>query len=326
MLTALVAMAATVSAPQAEPVDLYRQFTKGETLKYSVKAHMLTETSDINTSAIPQEVDILYDFSLLFKGVDEGGFAKVDYKRPTVTQIDGETADRPPISTKVKVDMHYEMDLSPINELTNIKDLGKINDKASGGGGYSLKQQRMIRTLKENGVAPAVAVQLGGFEQDLYRMALFVGSFDNALDLNPKLPLDEVVPGDTWSKTVSYQPQAVKGTDGKQQEVQRLDMQYKYDGVVDAGGKKVHQITATVNLDTDAAKYYNQGSSAARTGLQALPLRFNTEIIFTLDLATKRTLSANAKTTGGYEVVLTQISQALIKEKITGTASMKLLP
>lgn len=320
MVTSFIAAVALVGNQQ--PVELYRQFKKGETWKYQVRSHLITEQSQAGVSAIPDEVDINYDWTATVKEVDEGGFATVIYKRPVMIQILGETADRPPLTQKIPVDMNVQLKLSPINEITDVLDLAKPDPKKNGGGNAS----KLIRSLTEAGVPAPTALQLGGFQQDLYQMALMVGSLDSSLDFNPKLPLDGVKIGETWKKTVSYQPQQLKGSN--KQAVQRLDMEYKYDGIMEVDGKKVERISATIHLDTDAALYINQllGTTPGQSGLKSFPLKLDSQITFDLDPKTKLCLKANSATQGSWQILLAGQSQPYQQETLKGRATMKYIP
>lgn len=327
MLTAIIAVATSAWSMQAEPTEVYRTFVKGETYSYSVKAHMLVEQSSDFVSAIPDEVDILYDFTAKVLSVQEGGFARLLYSRPTITEVEGENADHGPIPHVEKVNMLYELGVSPINEVTDSKDVSKDKDKdKKGGGGVSAEVLNRAQKLMARGVPAKTALQLGGFQSDLYRLCLFVGSMDSALDFNPKLPLDEVKIGDTWKKTVSYQPQKVKGDANNKQAIQRLDMVYKYEGPMEVDGKKITRISASVSLDTDAAEYINQmmGTRPSQSGLKSFPLKFHTDINFDLDPKTNDTLLAKAKTKGEWQIELAGQSTPAVKELISGEAQMKL--
>lgn len=314
IVTAL--LAAAVAIPQAEPVELYRQFTKGEKLDYQIRSHLQTEVKQIGMAYFqPQELDINYDFSLEVQNVKNEGFAQVIYRRPTMTQIDGETADSAPVKSTEKVDWNLSMTISPINEITDLKDLSQAKARTP-----------LFSRLASPAPAPGVGQMSLPFVQDLYQMALFIGSMDSNLDLSPKLHYAEVAPGDTWQRTVSYQPQAVKGDKDKQQ-VQRLDYTFTYNGLVDYEGKKAHKITGTLHLDTDAAKFINQmqGTLPSQSGLEKLPLKLDQEIVFLLDEKTKHTLSARATSTGGWYVKVAGVDQPVREEKIRGRTTLKLV-
>jgi hypothetical protein len=160
--------------------------------------------------------------------------------------------------------------------------------------------------------------------EELQRLAMFVGDLNSSLDFAPKLPFDEVVPGDTWERTVSYQPQKMKS--GKTVN-QRLDYTFTFDGVKQWKGIDIHQITATLNLDTDAAPWLNElyGVSDRESDLAKMPLTMDAKIIFRLDMKTGLTLSAFAESKGGWEVFLKlDVQKSVAVQKIKGRTSLKL--
>ncbi len=305
-------------------VELVRKFTKGEKLAYQVRSHLLLERSSYQFPiGIPNELDINYDSTMLVKDVKADGFASVEYRRPTITEIEGETAESPPKSKTEKVDFNLTMTLSPINEVT---EMSKIEDpktkKGGGGGGGGL----LLADLPV-GLAPKARQAALSFVTDLYRLALCIGSLDSSLEFNPKLPLDEVKVGDTWKRTVSYQPQALKGEGGKQA-VQRLDLTYRYDGPMQVKGKNIERVSASLSLDTDAADFVNKsmGTTSSKSGLKALKLKINSTIIFDLEPKTLKTLSAKADTKGSWTMFVIQLGdQPAVEEKITGNSTLALV-
>jgi len=313
MLTA-VAFAAFLNQGD---IELQRKFTQGQKLTYQVKSHILVEHSEINLPiGIPEELDINYESSLLFKEVKPTGFATVEYRRPTMVEITGETAQSAPKSKTEKVDINYTMQLSPINEIT---EAVKLEDKKGG-------TSKLMRSYTALPVAPPTAQLIGQFSGELYRLALWIGSMETSLEFNPKLPFEDVKPGDTWKRTVSYQPQALKGGKGKQA-VQRLDLTYKYEGRAQVNGKEVERITATVKLDTDAAPFVNQllDMKPGESGLKALKLKMDSNLVFDLDPKTLLTLTAKSKSKGSWSLYLTRFGdQPRVEEQITGESSLKL--
>lgn len=311
--TALLASA--IATGQDQPVELYRQFKKGEKLEYQIKSHLQTEIKQIGAAFfLPRNLDINYNYSIDVSDVKNEGFADIVYRRPSMTQIEGETADSGPVTTTSKVDWKLAMTISPINEITNLTDLSE-------GGGSSLYSRLGFYGAAGGGGQISVP-----FVDELYRMVLFVGDLDSALDLAPKLHFTEVAPGDTWQRTVSYQPQAVKGSKDQHQ-VQRLDYTYTYNGLVDYEGKKAHKITGVLKLDTDAAKFINQaqGTLPSQSGLEKLPMKLDTEVTFYLDQNTKHTVSARATSKGSWSIKLAGIDQPIREERISGRTSLKLL-
>ena len=267
---------------------------------------------------LPQEFDVNYRFALTVENARPDGFATVLYERPTMTLIDGETAERPPKQTVEKIGWKLRLTLSPINELTEVKDLSeKKKDGGKAGSGRFHVASLPIAAVQDGGVGKMI--------QELNSLAMFVGNLDSSLDFAPKLPFDTVQAGATWKKTVSYQPREIKGTD--KQAVQRLDYVYKYEGLADVEGRKVHRVTASLDLDTDAAKFINQsmGTKPEESGLKELRLKMKANLTFDLDKDTKTTLRAEGLSEGGFAIVTTQSDQPVYQEKIKGRTTLRLL-
>lgn len=322
MFTAVIALGLLGSAPQAAPVELVRTFQKGKTYSYEVKSHLLTEAREPTlTTFIPSEIDINYDFNYLVKELRPGGFGYLVYKRPFIYQIEGETAESAPKTEKIKVDYNMGLDVSPINAVTNIKDLNPPKPPTKGGG-----LKRLEAVLTSRGVSRETQLDIFGFVISIYQLALGIGSLDSALDFNPKLPVDEVKVGDTWKKTVSYQPQELKGSKG-QQAVQRLDMTFKYEGLVTVGNATYQRITATVSLNSDAALFVNQlmGTKPEESGLRKMPLQFTTNLSFDLDPKTLDTVRGSTSTKGAWSLEVSGSNEPVMEEKLQGKASIKLV-
>jgi len=315
----MVSLIAFLLTDRADEVELARKMTTGEKLAYEVKSNLMAEIKAGDMSFfLPQEFDVNYKFTMTVENARPDGFATVLYERPTMTMIDGETAERPPKETVEKIGWKLRLTLSPINELTDVKDLSekKKKDGKSGDGRIRLWG------------APVAPIQDGGVGrmiQELNSLAMFVGNLDSSLDFSPKLPFDSVKPGSTWKKTVSYQPREIKGTD--KQAVQRLDYVYTYEGLADSGGKKVHRVTAKLDLDTDAAKFINQsmGTKPEESGLKELRLRMKANLSFDLDSETKTTLRAEGASEGGFAIVTTQRDEPVYEEKIKGHTTLRLV-
>jgi hypothetical protein len=298
--------------PQAKPVELLRKFAVGEKSAYSVNAEMTVESrsGSLNTF-IPEDITIRYLFNTEVTKLETDGFAKMRFIRPTITEIEGETFERPPKTKIEKLNQDVLLTVSPINEVTDVKDLAKKPVTTKGGGRW------MTGATQAN--------PIGQFIGDIYRLVLFIGPFDSSLDLAPKLPLDEVNIGDTWKKTVGYQPQTLKGTQKKA--VQRLDYTYKYEGPKTVNGKQIIRISAVMDLDTDLGAFINQliGEDASKTGLKGIPLQVKGRIDFDLEPKTLKTLLAVAKTEGGFKVLLTDDDDPIAEERFKGQTVLKLV-
>ncbi|MBS1714293.1 MAG: hypothetical protein JST30_08135 [Armatimonadetes bacterium] len=320
----MISLIALLLLPGQDEVELARKMTTGEKLDYEVRSNLMAEIKAGDMSFfLPQEFDVNYKFSMTFENARPDGFATVLYERPSMTLIDGETAERPPKQTVEKIGWKLRLTLSPINELTDVKDLsekkkdGKDGKDGKGGNGQLRAVGRLPRSVQDGGI--------GRMIQELNSLAMFVGNLDSSLDFSPKLPFDSVQPGATWKKTVSYQPREIKGTD--KQAVQRLDYVYTYEGLADSGGKKVHRVTAKLDLDTDAAKFINQsmGTKPEESGLKELRLRMKALLTFDLDKDSKATLRAEGASEGGFAIVTTDRDEPVYQEKIKGHTTLRLL-
>lgn len=330
MIAATLSFIAVLAGVQGAPVKLQRAFTKGQKLNYEVKSTMNIESREFGLDTwMPEDLDIQYKYSLEVVQNKPDGIVDLKYLRPTMTEIQGETADSPPKSRVEKVNMDLLLTLSPMNEILKIQDLAKKPDpkkpdpKKPGGGG--------LKALVSPGLAPTGA-QLGGvlgqFVNEIYRLSLFLGPLDSSMDFAPRLPFDDVAPGDTWKRTVGYTPQKLKGTKDGKLAVQRLDYTYTYKGIVDSNGKKVHRVTAALDVKTDLAEFIHQtyDVKSDETGLKEIPLEFKGEILFDLDLKTMQTLRAVGTSQGGFKLSVNQVKdRPVIEQKLKGRTVLRLL-
>ncbi len=314
--------------PEAKPVTLARVFTKGEKLQYAITSNLHTEARQYGLQTfIPDDLDLSYKFTSEVKDLKSDGVAVLRYARPNIVAVEGATAERPSKTTVDKIDWIYDLTVSPINAILEEKDLNpkkppkKKSDGDDGGdGGLKLFAHMPVR-----GQDP-LGGMMGQFIGELYRLSLNIGSMDSALDFSPKLPLDEVKVGDTWKQTVSYEPQTMKGKNGKQA-VQRLDYTFTYRGLVTVSGKQYHRVSATLDLNTDLGSFINQllDAKPSETHLKGIPLKLKQKIDFDLDMANKRTVAAHSAAEGGFNITITDTDEPLIEEKLTGTTDMHLV-
>jgi hypothetical protein len=277
----------------ADAVDLGRVFTKGEKLTYQVRSLLNAESraGELRTW-IPEDLNMDYDFTMEVQDVKTEGISSVHYQRPKMTITEGETFDQTPKAKVEKVNFDLMMTISPINEILDFKDIAKKPPEGS-------KKKGVF------GPNPKQASQdafIGQFITEIYRLALFTGSFDSSLDISPRLQGTSVKPGDTWQKTVGYSPQKTKST--KKNIVQRLDYQYKYVGPITQNGKTFQRVEADLNLNTDLSEFINDtfDVQSDETGLKKLPLHIKAHIIWSLDPVTHHPVYAEATSEGGYEV------------------------
>ncbi|MCW5939426.1 MAG: hypothetical protein KF884_02150 [Fimbriimonadaceae bacterium] len=321
-MIALLVISALSAWPQEE-VSLERKFKAGERLEYSVDCslHMEYKGSGMQFY-MPQEFDVSYRFTTQVQTLLHDGFAQVVYERPSMTFTDGENASSPPRTTVEKTAWKFQLDLSPINEITKAKDLNPQRPQGKGDDKSHWNHAGPGQEVTQEGTPDPLVPMI----RELRGLALFLGNLDSSLDLNPKLPLDPVKVGSTWKKTVSFQPR--KLADSDRQAMQRLDMTYRYDGLVQSDGKPVHRVTAMVDLDTDAAPWLNQifGVKPDESDLAAVKLVLKTKIEFDLEPVTLTTLRAGAESNGEISITLAQNKDTPIyTEKLKGKSAMNLV-
>lgn len=317
MLSTLFCLAVLHPA-QDSPVQLARVFHQGEKDQYVVKAALQVETRPYGLQTfLPQDVDISYKFNTEVKAMKADGICEMEYHRPTITQVEGETANTPPRTTVEKLNMNALLTVSPINEILQMKDLNPPKKDKGGGGRSSL-------ALTKRGTRRSAAQDIGQFIGEVFRLSAFVGGFDSGLDFNPKLPYDAVKVGETWKRTVGYSPQKM-GATGKSA-VQRLDYLYTYKGLVDVEGQKFQRVTVDLKLDTNVADYINQIYGKEQTGLRGIKLKLNGSIDFDLDPKSFKTIRAVAKSEASVSIEVTEVPSEPVQEQhIKGTTTMSLI-
>ncbi len=324
LIAQLLFVTAASVLPQAKDpsVSLGRVFVKNEKLAYEIRSSLHSEHRVRGLQTwIPEDLDLNYDFTTVVEDLKADGIAVVHYQRPVMHEIEGETVDAPPKDNVIQSNIDFRLTVSPLNEILEMKDLTDKGGKPTKKGGFT--------SLAPVGVERRQA-QLGGllsqFVSEMYRLSLFAGSFESALDFAPKTPLDEVKVGDSWKRTVGYQPQKLKGK-GDKQAVQRLDYTFTYKGIVESDGKKVYRVEGTLDLKTDLGDFVNQlvGMKPEDTGLKKVPLTMKSTIEFDLDLKTKHTILAEAKTESGFGVFVTDFpDEAVQEDKIKAHTTMRL--
>ncbi|HEY3781823.1 MAG TPA: hypothetical protein VGL56_12120 [Fimbriimonadaceae bacterium] len=298
-----------------KPVTLQHTGKAGEKLSYSVKSHVQVEVRQVGLETwLPNDLDLNYTFTEQVTEIKPGGMMAIHYKRPTMTVIQGETYDTPEKTTVDKLNLDYGLTVSPINEIVAEKDLNPQKPKGSA----------YIHLHSKSGWKQGAASILD-FVGEIYRLALNTGSMDGSLDFAPKLPLDDVKPGDTWKKTVGFSPQKLKGKN--KNAVQRLDYTYTYVGVMDSNGKNVYRVTADLSTSSNLAEFFFEatGLNSEDTLIKAIPLNLKQHIDFDLDMKTGETLHAQSQATGGFSIQTTESEQALHEERFKGGTELNLL-
>ncbi len=311
VLTSLLAISSIFGVQAGDaPVSLGRVFVKNEKLAYEVRSSLNAQRRMRGLITwIPEDLDLNYDFTTFVEDMKADGIAVLNYKRPLIHKIVGETFNSPPKESDEKVNMNFRLTVSPINEILEAKDLNeKPSKKPAGGLNLMLSSKGPPQGSLEN--------ILGQFVGEMFRLSLFAGSFDSALDFAPKTPFDTVKVGDSWKRTVGYQPQKLQGK-GNKQAVQRLDYTFTYKGIVQSEGKKVYRVEGSLDLKTDLAEFINQmvGMKPEDTGLKKVPLSMKSTILFDLDLKTRHTVLAQAKTESGYALFITDYPDDAVEEQ-----------
>ncbi len=321
MVLSSIAASLLISTTPVAPVELRRLFTKGEKAQYKIHSSMNAEVrqGDLETW-IPQDLDLIYKFNYEVKEMKADGICVMRYLRPILTEIQGETYDSPPKTKNEKQNLDFELTVSPVNEVLELKDLAKKPEKPP------KKKPPALNFIAERG-NPQLQAFVGQFIGEIHRLALYIGALDSSLDFSPPLPLLEVSPGDSWKKTVGFSPQKLKDK-GDKFAVQRLDFTYIYKGIIESNGIKVHRIEGSLSLSSDLAAFIHQTFNVKSnvTGLKEIPMQMSSKIEFDLDVKTCVTLRARATTTGGFRVLpISTPDKAIEEEKFNSRSSLDLL-
>lgn len=325
ILSTLAAVASLAFAPNEPVVNLGRVFTPKEKLSYAIRSHLTAERKPRGLQTfIPMDLDINYDFSIQVLRSRPDGIAVVRYQRPTMTQIDGETFEAPPKKKVEKVNWDMQMTLSPHNEVLDMKDIPK-----KPAGKKPAPKKKSQRDLYFASPAAQIRLEdfLGQFVSEVYRLSLFVGNLDSALDLAPKTPFEAIPVGHEWKQTVGYQPQKLRGRGGKQA-VQRLDYTYTYKGLVQTAKGPMHRVEGRLNFSNDLSEFINQlfEVNADKTGLKSAPLKMDATILFDLDPKTRHTVAANAQSTANFKIIATDnANDPIVEELIKSRTSLRLV-
>ena len=309
---------ALLASSDPAPFTLTRRFVQNEKLAYNVSSHITAEVREKGLETfIPEDLDIDYGFNYTVEALKADGIAVVRFQQPSTTETQGETATSGPRAKTEKSDKVYEMTVSPINELLDLKDVtppkpAKKKPKPAETAFWALSAARPQ--------SPIFSDYIG----EMHRLALFVGN----LTFAPSLPLEPVKVGDTWKRTVSYQPQKLKGKN--KSVVQRLDYTYSYLGPMKVDGKSVVRVEAKLDLNTDLGDYLRTimaeyGMDEKETNIKTIPLHMKATIDFDLDPTTRHTLTAAATSEGGFEINIKDESDAVYEERFKGRTSLELV-
>lgn len=314
MIVPLLLAIATIQTG-GKAVTLNRVFAANEKYTYDVKSHITLESRARQLETfLPEDFDMNYTFTAQVKEMKTDGIAVIHYQRPTVTETQGETYQHTPESKVDKLNLDYLLTVSPINEIlerTDLKPQGK---------NLKWQSEEAVDSVQDDQSLDQVAT----FVRELYRLALFNGPLESSLDFAPKLPFNDVKPGDTWKRTAGYTPQKLQDKTG-QSAVQRLDYTYTYRGPIQENGKTYERVTADLKLDTDIAPFANQYLTTGDLKLAKMPMTLNATIYFDLDPKTYDTISARATSQGGFQVyVSSDPSTVYFEAKLKGTTELNL--
>lgn len=324
-MTSVAALAVLfISQGADKPVELGRKFTLGEKLTYVTRAQFTEEQrSGMLQTFIPEDFEMSYRHTIEVKKMKADGIAEVLYTRPHMTIVTGDTSESQAKSTVEKLDWKLQLDVSPINEVLEMKDLNppKKDTAPKGGGGLLNTLRTMGAQSQTDGIALSLLFEFVG---EVQRMAFFVGSLDTGLDLAPKTPFEEVEKGSTWKRTVGYSPQKLKGR-GDKQAVQRLDYTYEYQGITKSKeGKDVYRIQAKVKLDTDLIEFAKQLAGTTGSFLKSVPLKLDATIDFDLDINTMHMVKALATSEGSFSIMPKGAAQPVVEDRFKGRTTVKL--
>ena len=312
-----------LAAQDPAPILLRREYVPHQKFAYAVRSSLHSERRDKHlVTWMPSDLDINYDFSLVVEALKSDGIAIVRYRRPSTTEIEGETFDSPEKTTVSRSDVDLRLTISPFNEVLEMKNL---RPKATSLGGranwlayHSSHRPRSFLRSQDADFATQ-------FVGELERLSLFVGNLDSTLDLAPRTPFRALKIGDAWKQTVGYQPQRIKGKD--EQAVQRLDYTYTFRGLVDGEKGKVLRVEAKLDFSNDLADFIRQLTAADsdQLGLQRFPLGLKATILFDLDPKSKITLRADAASEASFEVFVPNRDDPVYEQRMKGHTTLSLV-
>ncbi|MHB8635025.1 MAG: hypothetical protein ACYC96_00970 [Fimbriimonadaceae bacterium] len=317
----LLALAFGAAQSAATPVFLKHTFLKGLKSEYSVDANLqIDERSGNLDTFLPHEIEYQYKFFTRTLDVSDG-IATLRYSRPSIIEIKGPTVDSDPIPKTEKLDQLATLQLSPINQVLDYKDQTPGRKKTSDDPASLVTENAVSDRVQES-----VMDFIAPFIIDLEQLSVFIGGIDGSLDLEPKFSLDAVKVGDTWKRTVGYQPQRLSSKAGKTV-VQRLDLVYTYNGLKESRGRTVQRVHGELKLDTDLGKYVNDlfNAKPENTGLRSIPTRLKIEMDFDLDPTTMQTVYASVASAGSFKIFAFRNQDAVIEQNIQGTSEMRLV-
>jgi hypothetical protein len=287
-------------AAKVAPKQLRRQLPIGLEEIYGYSALLTSERRDPRMNLdtyLPETQRLMYQFKLNVKEKKADDIVVLDYLRTGFKVAVEGGAEGEQYIPMDGGNLNFKITLSPTNAVLDLVDISPKKPEKK------VKDENVmwLRRLQDGGVVSGQALTqqvVGQFFQELQRMSLMIGSLDSSMDFAPKLPDEEVVPGDTWEETVSYQPQRARGT--KSTTVQRLDMTYTYVGLVKVNGKPFEQIKGSVTMDANLKDYIDgaYGIPKAQSPFKSVNVKFQMNSVFNLDPKSLRTVYAEVRSNG----------------------------
>lgn len=309
--------------PKVSPKELRRLLPIGLEETYGYSALLTSERRDPYSNLdtfLPETQRLSYQFKINVKEKKADDIVVLDYSRYNF-KVAVEGGGAAEAEMEGQEDFKLKITLSPTNAVLDIVDTTpkKPTKKPAD------EEAKWVRLLQQQGPSGQDYTRqvLGQFFQELQRMSLMFGSLDSSLDFAPKLPDEEVSPGDSWDETVSYQPQKARGT--KSTTVQRLDMQYTYVGRVVLNGKPFEQIKGSVKMDANLKDYVDgaYGIPKAQSPFKDVRVKFEMNSVFNLDPKTMRTVFAQVNSVGNLVTDFDYQGTRLVSEdRFTGEAKI----
>lgn len=310
-------------------VSLQRQFVVGQKDSYSVTASVEEQVRGVlgvsgqqavsQDTWLPSETDFNYSFQTRVLSVD-ANVAKMKFFMPKMTVLDdssgGDTSDPKP--REEKVNQTVLISLSNINEILDLKDLSPSK---------SFQRNSEKAATKGLGARRQVGSFFNSFISDLVRLCLFIAPIDSSIDLQPHFDVTPVKVGGTWTRTISFQPQSKKDASGNAStKVQRLDLNYVFQGLQQLNGKSLYEIDASAEFKSDFVDLLKDQYkvSTQDTHIQNFPLAFKTQMKYYVDPKTCQLIFGKADSVGGFSVQIQDLPKPIYESKFTGHTEIHL--
>ncbi|MBX7135992.1 MAG: hypothetical protein K1X67_25260, partial [Fimbriimonadaceae bacterium] len=126
-------MLASLVLSSQETVDINRVYAKGEKLNYNIQADLVIEQRVGNLKTfLVEDFGLQYAFTAEVMAMKADGICDMRYKRPTTTEIQGETPNSPEKRKVTKTNLDMMLTVSPVNEILKVEDLTPKKAKVFG--------------------------------------------------------------------------------------------------------------------------------------------------------------------------------------------------